>query len=113
MKNITLILFVFISFNSFAQKPADNFLLVDQKYSAEDSIVTDAKNNTIHLYGKASFEHDGIHFKADEVIIYTDTKKVVGMGSIFLVSVPMLKSSTGSTNKKLLYTMGERFVVVE
>ncbi|MES3016365.1 MAG: hypothetical protein V4721_01240 [Bacteroidota bacterium] len=113
MKISILILFMLIALNGFAQKLTDDHKSDEPKYSATDSIVTDVKNNTIHLYGKATFEHDGVNFRADEVIIYTETKKVVGLGSIFIVSVPMIKGSIQSKNKTLLYTMGERMVIVE
>lgn len=113
MKNIALIFFLFITFNSFAQKPAYNFLLGELKYSAEDSVVTDTKNNTIHLYGKADFKYGQVHFKAEEVIIDRNTKNVIATGLIAIVSVPAVRSSASSTNKILRYTMGEAIVAVE
>ena len=113
MKNLTLILFVFIAYNCFAQKPQNNFLPKDIKYSAEDSVVSDAKTNTIRLYGKATFEDDKVNFKADEIVIYKNTKKVIATGLIAIVYVPAVKTFVKSTNKILRYTMGEGIVVVE
>lgn len=112
MKNLTLLLFVFISYSCFAQK-LQNDLPKDIKYSAEDSVVTNASTNTIHLYGKATFRDDKVNFKADEIVIDKNTNKVVASGLITLVSAPMVKSSVKATNRKLMYTMGERFVIVE
>ena len=113
MKNIALIFFLFITFNSFAQKPADSFMLGELKYSAEDSVVTDMNRNTVHLYGKADFKHGLVHFKADEVIINKNTNKVIARGMIAIVSVPSIRSSTNSTNRLLRYTMGDAIVIVE
>lgn len=113
MKNLILILFVFIGYNSFAQRPIDNFLPKEIKYSAEDSVVTNANTNTIRLYGKATFEDDIVNFKADEIVIDKNTNKVVATGLVTLVFAPMVKSSVKSTNRKLMYTMGEKFIVIE
>ncbi len=112
MKNLALLFFVFISYNCFAQKLQID-LPKDIKYSAEDSVVTNANTNTIHLYGKAIFRDDKVNFKADEIVIDKNTNKVVASGLITLVSAPMVKSSVKATNRKLMYTVGESFVVVE
>ena len=112
MKNLTLLLFVFISYNCYAQKLQNN-LPKDIKYSAEDSVVTNASTNTIHLYGKATFKDDRVNFEADEIVIDKNANKVIASGLVTLVSAPMVKSSVKATNRKLMYTMGERFVIVE
>ncbi len=113
MKNIILVFFVFITYNSFAQKPVDSFMSEKLNYTAEDSVVSDTKNNTIHLYGKATFEYDKVSFEADEVLIDKNTKKVIATGLTAIRYVPAVKSSANSTNKILRYTIGESIVVVE
>lgn len=113
MKNFILILFVVLGYDCFAQKLQDKFLPKEIKYSAEDSVVTDANANTIRLYGKATFEDNTVNFKAEEIVIDKNTNKVIATGLVTLVYAPMVKSSFRSAGRKLIYTMGEKFVVIE
>ncbi len=113
MKVVLLTIFTFIAYTSFAQKQADNFMLGEIKYSAEDSIVTDSKNNTIHLYGKAAFENDKVHFTANKITIDKNSKKVIATGLLAVISTPMVKSNVNSKNTVLRYTIGENSVLIE
>ena len=63
----------FSSVDNFAQKtvltapesPIESII----QYNAEDSIVFDVKNKTIHLYGAGIIEHDTIKLEAEEVLL--------------------------------------------
>lgn len=112
MKQIVLIVFLFTASASFAQKP-ENVTLGEMKYSAEDSIVTDAENNTIHLYGKATFTDKNVSFTADNILIDKNSKKIVGNGLITVMAASAIKSHVDAKDRILRYTIGERTVLIE
>ncbi|WP_411272872.1 hypothetical protein [Daejeonella sp.] len=111
MRTIILLLFVFVSFTSFAQNSDVKVISEELKYTAADSIVVDASNSTIHLYGKADFKYGKVHFVADEIFINRKTKRVIANGLI-AYSVPEVRGNVNSNHKILTYTMGENAVFI-
>ena len=111
MKTVIQLIFVFIIFTSFAQKPEVKFSSEELKYTAEDSIVVDATHSTIHLYGKADFKYGKVHFVADEIYINRKTQKVIATGLI-AYSVPEVRGNVNSNHKLLTYTMGENAIFI-
>ncbi|SKB83415.1 OstA-like protein [Daejeonella lutea] len=112
MKGITLILFMFMCTAVYAQKPG-KLTSGEMKYSAADSIVTDTENNTIHLYGKASFQDNNVSFQADNILIDKRSNKIIGTGLIVVTSAQAVKSHADAKNRILRYTIGERVVTIE
>ncbi|RYX82073.1 hypothetical protein EON73_04480 [bacterium] len=105
MKLLITACFVLIFTKRFSQRKTVFKIPDNLKYSAEDSVITDASSGTLKLYGNAKLQFKNVNIKADKVFFDQKNKQIIATG-LQAYSFPFkLKTSLLNRKKILKYTL--------
>jgi len=113
MKNLFALLFVLIACKGYAQDTDPNPTKSDVKYSAQDSIVTNAKSQTVQLFGKAKISSAGFEVNANEIIFDKKNNQITAKGLDKYSFDKKLIVSNSTKNRILKYKIGSDTVFIE